>query len=251
MKRAIIPAILLLGLSGVSAGQAARGGKVVEGKPEGGLPYRLHLSETGSTKKQDRLVVWLHPSGGSANDVVERMAPLFLKHGFALLVVTEKQWASWTSEEGAKLMDKTLPDVAKTPGVSVAKPFLMGFSAGGQMALEFYWSDCGKWGGLILDAAYPIDMNSYASGKVAPHALPKDPMIQKVPFFVLVGDQDGGAQLWKQVEPEWKQAKVPLTVRYVAGRRHEWLFGGPETDALEQWLKETAAGKPAAPPAKK
>ena len=44
---------------------------------------------------------------------------------------------------------------------------------------------------------------------------------------------------------------MPLTVRYVAGRRHEWLFGGAETDAFEQWLKEVATGKPAAPAAKK
>ncbi len=220
-----------------------KGEKVLEGNPDGGLPYRVHIPETATTKKPSRLVVWLHPSGGSANDVIERMSPLFLKHGFALLVITNKQWASWTSEEGQKLLEKTLPDVAKNPAVSIAKPYLMGFSAGGQMALEFFWANGSKFGGLILDAAYPLDLSTYAQGRADPHALPKDPAIQKVPFFVLVGDQDGGSQLWKKVEPDWKQARIPLTIRYVPGRRHEWLFGGAETEALEQWLKEIEAGK--------
>ncbi|HLY75920.1 MAG TPA: hypothetical protein VKU80_17505 [Planctomycetota bacterium] len=218
-------------------------GKVVEGNPEGGLPYRVHLPETATAQKPCRLVVWLHPSGGSGNEMVERMAPTFLKQGFALLVITNKQWAAWTSEEGQKLLERTLPDAGKIPGVSATKPTLMGFSAGGQLALELYWADCLKYGGLVLDAAYPIDLGTYAQGRADPHALPKDPAIQKVPFFVLVGDQDGGSQLWKKVEPEWKQARIPLTIRYVAGRRHEWLFGGSETEALGQWLKEIALGK--------
>src|SRR5438045_1483928 len=135
---------LLLLTSSASAqdapkGPPIKGEKVVEGNPEGGLPYRVHLPETGTAKKPSRLIVWLHPSGGSGNDMVERMAPLFLKHGFALLVITNKQWASWTSDEGQKLLEKTLPDVAKNPGVSITKPYLLGFSAGGQMDLEFFW----------------------------------------------------------------------------------------------------------------
>jgi predicted esterase len=253
---AALVGVLLLGsfarAQNAPKGAPPKGEKVVEGNPDGGLPYRVHLPETAGAKKPCRLVVWLHPSGGSGNDMVERMAPLFLKHGYALLVITNKPWAAWTSEEGQKLLEKTLPDAGKIPGLTATKPYLMGFSAGGQMALEFYWADCSKFGGLVLDAAYPIDLSTYAQGRAEPHALPKDSAILKVPFFVLVGDQDGGAQLWKKVEPTWSQARIPLTIRYVAGRRHEWLFGGAETDALEQWLREIVAGKlPGQAPEKK
>jgi pimeloyl-ACP methyl ester carboxylesterase len=228
---------------GVLQAAPAPGERILEGDPEGGVPYRLHLSDKATAQSPSGLVLWLHPSGGSANEVVERMAPVFLKHALGLVVVTQKRWVGWTSEEIGALMNKTLPELAKIPGVDTRKPVLWGYSAGGQMALELYWSGPDKLGGLILDAAYPIDMTQYATGKVASRSLPKDPAIQKVPLFVLVGDQDGGAQLWQKVEPDWKEAKVPLSIHYIAGRRHEWLFGKSETEALDLWLKGVAMAR--------
>jgi tetratricopeptide (TPR) repeat protein len=93
-------------------GEELEGVKTVENLPDGGLRYRLRMSPTAE-EKPNRLIVWLHPSGGSMNQVVEKMAPLLIKHGFALLVITRKQWMGWTGPEAEKLINKTLPDVAK------------------------------------------------------------------------------------------------------------------------------------------
>jgi hypothetical protein len=51
-----------------------------------------------------------------------------------------------------------------------------------------------------------------------------------------VGDQDGGAKFWKQAQPKWKKAGVPLEVHYVKGGQHQWLFGDKQVEALGKWL---------------
>lgn len=226
--------------------------KTMTGNPEGGFPYKLHVAESATPEHPHHLILWLHPSGGSGNDLAEALVPVLARNGFALLVVTDKQWNSWNMEEAGRLLNKTLPDVKKSAAVDVEKPVLMGFSAGGQVALMIYWENSAKLGGMILDAAYPLDMDAYAQGKVAAHTPPRDSGAKTVPILVLVGDQDGGSQLWKSVEASWLQAGLPLTVRYVAGRKHEWLFGKPEIDALDAWLKQTTKRMAAAkvPPGK-
>jgi hypothetical protein len=108
------------------------------------------------------------------------------------------------------------------------------------MALELWYADPLRWGGLVLDAAYPVKMQN---GKFVPRDLPENEAIQKVPFFVLVGDKDGGSGLWKSLTPKWREGKVPLTIRHIEGRKHEWLFGKAEVTLLLQWLDDIATGK--------
>lgn len=235
---------------GYEKGAEIEGVKTVENFPDGGLRYRVRMSENAEAKP-NRLIIWLHPSGGSMNQVIERMAPLFVKHGFALMVVTRKQWIGWSGEEAEKLIDKTLPDVAKIKGIDASKPILMGFSAGGQTALELYFDKPQTFGALVLDAAYPLDMEKYQQGKAEVHPLPKDESIKKVPMFVLVGEKDNGAQLWKNVEPAWREAGVPLTIRYVPNGIHQWLFGKSQVADLEEWLTQIADGKLPTDPAPK
>ncbi len=62
--------------------------KKVENVVKDGLRYRLWMNPKATKEKPDRLIVWLHPSGGLNNNLVEKMAPMFSKHGFALLVFT-------------------------------------------------------------------------------------------------------------------------------------------------------------------
>lgn len=226
------------------------GVKTVENYPDGGLRYRVRMSENAE-EKPNRLIVWLHPSGGSMNRQIESMAPLFVKHGYALLVVTKKQWMGWMGPESEKLINKTLPNAAKIKGIDASKPILMGFSAGGQAALELYFDKPAIFGGLVLDAAYPLDMEKRQQGKNEIHALPKDEAVQKVPMFVLVGDKDGGSQVWKNAEPAWREAGVPLTIRYVPNGVHQWLFGKSQVADLEEWLTQIADGKLPADPAPK
>jgi predicted esterase len=228
-------------------GADLKGLKTIEGNPEDGLRYRLRLTENATANRPQRLIIWLHPSGGSMNNVVEALAPRFAERGFALLVLTQKQFAGWSEDDAKRLMDKTVPEIGKSKEVDVRRPILLGYSAGGQMALLLWEADPGRWGGLVVDAAYPVRREN---GKFVPSPLPKNDAIKKTPFFVLVGGQDGGSQLWKKVTPQWQEAGVPLTIRHIEGKGHTWLFGKTELGLLEQWLDDVAAGKlPADTPA--
>ncbi|MGD0089654.1 MAG: tetratricopeptide repeat protein [Planctomycetota bacterium] len=219
------------------------GVKTVEGRPAGGLWWRLRMSPAATPEKPNRLIVWLHPSGGSMNKQAENFSAEFNKRGFALLVPTMKQWMNWSGPELAALMNLTVPDAAKTPGIDPHKPVLMGFSAGGQGALIIYKENPANLGGLILDAAYPIE---YQQGRPAAWNLPQGEEnlapFKKVPFFVLVGAQDGGARLWQDAEKHWGARGVPLTLTIVPGQGHAWLFGKRETDALYTWLEQVGKG---------
>lgn len=223
-------------------GASIPGVKTIEGAPEGGLRFRLRMSPSASAEKPDRLIVWLHPAGGSANQAVEAMAERFVKLGYALLVPTQKDWRFWSGPDLDKLWRKTLPEVAKTPGLDAARPILMGYSAGGQAALLLWQAEPGNVGGLVLDAAYPVRPRPDGKGFDA-MPLPNHPAARRTPVFVLVGEKDPGGQVWQKVEPEWRQAGVPLTLRTVPGQGHAWLFGPKQTDELFVWLEQVKAGK--------
>jgi predicted esterase len=136
--------------------------------------------------------------------------------------------------------------VAKIPGIDARRPVLMGYSAGGQMALSLWRGEPKRFGGLILDATYPVRRT--ATG-FAPIPLPDDEAIQKTPVFVLVGGNDGGSKLWRDAAPRWREAAVPLTLRVIPGKGHTWLVGAAQIDEIVQWLKGLAAGKLPADPA--
>ena len=101
-----------------------------------------------------------------------------------------------------------------------------------------------RWGGLILDAAYPIRLEADPkSGRVGQARLrpPDTPAVKSAPIYVLVGEVDQGGRgldIWRKVEPQWRKAGVPLTIHPVPGKGHQWLVGPQEADALEAWLKE-------------
>ena len=221
------------------------GVKTLEGAPEGGLRYRLRMSPAATAQQPSRLLVWLHPAGGSANRVVEPMAPRFIKAGFALLVFTQKEWRFWSGADAQKLVNATLPAVAKIPGIDARRPILMGYSAGGQAGLMLWAARPGSFGGLILDAAYPVRRTPKG---YAAMPLPADPAARRTPFFVLVGDKDPGARVWRKLEPVWRKAGVPLTIRYIPGKGHAWLVGPKQLEELAAWLEQIKAGKtPGAP----
>lgn len=223
------------------------GVKTVEDFPEGGLRYRLRMSPTATKEKPNRLIVWLHPAGGSMNNIIEVLTPRFLNKNFALLVFTQKNFRYWRGADAKRLMEGTLPAVAKIEGIDAGKPILMGYSAGGQQALQLWENDPDKFAGLILDAAYPVRRTGPRS--FAPIKLPEAEALKRVPLFVLVGENDGGARFWERLEPVWQRAGVPLTVHYVPDMGHTWLFGKFQLAALDAWLSDVAAGKIPRPPA--
>jgi predicted esterase len=227
-------------------GAEIRGVKTIEGFPEGGLRYRLRMAQSASKEKPNRLVIWLHPSGGSMNSVVEGMSPGLAERGFALLVVTQKQWFGWNEEEAKRLFEKTLPEVAHIEGIDAGRPILMGFSAGGQMALELWQKSPGDFGGLVLDAAYPVEREAADSTvRLRPMDLPKGQAIKQTPIFAIVGQSDqGGAAVatWKQASAKWLPAGVPLMLHLVPNKGHQWLFDQQQTAVLHEWLSQVAAG---------
>ena len=218
------------------------GVKTVERQPEGGLRYHLRMPPAASQAKPARLVVWLHPSGGSGNRVAESLAVRLNRLGYALLVPNQKQWLGWTGEEMDRLLGPSLSDAGQVEGIDPQRPILLGFSAGGQAALVAWSADPGRLGGLILDAAYPVRLEADPkTGRLrrAPLAPPDNATVKSVPIFVLVGEADQGGrglEAWRQVEGDWHKAGVPLTIHPVAGKGHQWLIGPKEADALEAWL---------------
>jgi predicted esterase len=229
------------------AGREIKEVRTIEGFPEAGLRYRIRHSLDASAAKPDRLIIWFHPSGGSGDDMIESLSPQFAKHGFAVMVLTQKQFGGWTGPELEALLNKTLPDVATHKEIDCRRPILMGFSAGGQMALMAWMDNPTGFSGLVLDAAYPVIQQ--ANGQYKGMPLPKGEAATKTPMFVLIGGADGVAGVWKQAEPIWNKAGVPLTIHYIPNRQHEWLFGPAQVELLLAWLDDVKAGKATTQPA--
>ena len=229
-------------------GKEIAGVKTIEDFPEGGLRYRLRMDPAATAEKPNKLIVWLHPSsgqpiGGMMNDKVEAMAPMFLKHGYALVTFTQKNFSGW-SDRDMKKLSVSLKKIGKIAGIDSKKPILFGFSAGGQVALGLWKDKPGRFAGLVLDAAYPMIMSPSGYKPMELDADHVDPAVKTVPILALVGGADPGAKSWQVVEASWKQAGVPLELILVPDKRHEWLFDKAQTERLEQWLSQLSAGKP-------
>ncbi|MFP2909596.1 alpha/beta hydrolase [Pyxidicoccus sp. 3LFB2] len=202
------------------------------GAPEGGLPYRLLVSEEATVARPHRLVVWLHPSGGDGLALVEPLAGELARRGFALLTLSRKDFSHWRGADANRVMLKSLPDAARVPGVDARQPVLLGFSAGAQMALELWSARPDTFGGLVLLAGAPRFSRGDASTP------PTGSAYTRVPLLALVGEGDGdGPALWGRASETWRAAGVPLQVRIVPGRGHEWLLVAPtERDFVLDWL---------------
>ena len=208
---------------------------IVEGKAAGGLHYRIRMAPKANKESPQRLIAWMHPGAGLMNEPIERLAPALNRSGFALIVFERKYSRGWTSPGAARML-KTLKAVGSLAGLDARKPVLFGYSAGGQMALNLWADEPSRFGGLVLDAAYPLDMDAYRRRQMKLMSLPEGEGVKDVPMFVLVGTKDGGTTTWRRAEKEWADT-VPLKVVYVEGAGHAWLFSKDKVKTLEEWLK--------------
>jgi predicted esterase len=159
------------------------------------------------------------------------------------MVFTQKRFQTWTDNDAARMM-RSLRDAEGIQGLDTRKPVLFGFSAGGQMALALWYSRTAMFGGLVLDAAYPL-VPGGENGAFRELPLPRNKAIRDVPILVLVGAKDNGRKVWERLQPAWEKGGVPLTLHVVPEMGHAWLMGRVQVALLETWL--AGLGKPEAP----
>jgi hypothetical protein len=213
----------------------------IERQPKGGLRFRLRLSQDATRAKPARLVIWLHPSGGSMDEQVEGHALDLAAHRCCLCVFPRKQYIGWSDQEGDAIAP-TVADLATIPGVDARKPILMGFSAGGQTAITLFGKAPSAWGGLLLDAAYPVNVDR-ATGQASLLEPGAAAGATHLPILVLVGGDDPNGGIWDKAMPAWNQAGLRPTVRVVPGKRHQYLFDGDEWTATLAFLDGIAGAK--------
>ncbi|MFW5858828.1 MAG: TPR end-of-group domain-containing protein [Planctomycetota bacterium] len=211
-------------------GAAIPGIRSVEGDPDDGLRYRLRIDAAAKAEQPHRLIIWLHPSGASANKPVEALAPKLAAQGYALLVFTRKQWRGWTAAEGEAALASLAHLAAAEPAVDVERPILMGFSAGGQQALKLWREQPDRFGGLLLNAAYPIVIEGGGYSLIQP------PADATTPILVLSGSEDNGTALWRSHLADWNAQGLRVHLHEVPDKGHTFLFAGPAMDTVTEWL---------------
>ena len=128
-------------------------------------------------------------------------------------------------------------------GLDAARPILMGFSAGGQIALIHYASHPDEVGGLILHGAFPVVPKGHGGGKWKPMEPPTGDAIKAVPILTIYGSQERGGRMWKEQAPKWRKAGVPLEVHVVQGGRHRFYYNGKPGRVVAKWLEAVAKGE--------
>ncbi len=243
MQRSSQALALLLALSACTVPRAAAvqsvrdGMRVVEGVAPDGLRWRLWLPEAATPQHTLRLAVWLHPSRDSGEALIEPLAPLLAEHGYALLVPLKTDYLGWSSVEIKALFAHTLPEVARRPDIDARLPLVIGFSAGGQMALHLWQKAPEVLGGVVLIGTVPALVSDQTE---RPVVLPAPELVCGTAVLSLVGERERGAAGWTRVAAGWLAAGVPLTLKIVPARSHEWLIDEPERVLLSGWLDAIA-----------
>ncbi len=209
------------------------GARVVERTPSAGMRYRLYIGTSASAADPARLMVWLHPSGGSADDrVLTTLAADLVAHGWALMIFPQKPYDGW-NQEGLNRMQGSIADAYQDAAVDRRHPVPLTFSAGGQLALEIWFQQPDYWSALVLDAAYPTD---YRTGQ--PRPLSQRQIATKLPVLAIVGARDPSGAPWEQASREWNAAGVPLQLISVPDAGHQFLYTGATWTRTLAWLDD-------------
>ena len=221
----------------------AEGMQALEGTTAGACSWRLWTPAVAP--RPLRLAIWLHPSQASGEQLIEPLAPLLSKHGYALLVPIKPRYLGWTSEEIQALFSSVIPDVARASGVDPQLPLVIGFSAGGQMALHLWQRAPDALGAVVLVGTIPALVSGQAE---LPVEFPPRALLEGTAVLSLVGGLERGAQQWTKAAPAWLEAGVPLTLTVVPARAHEWLFDAPARALLDAWLQAIGESSTHPPP---
>ena len=168
-------------------------------------PLRLRLPPSGRPK----LAVWLHPFGARLNADIERLAPVFHAHGYALAVPVVLMGPGWSEQALRSLLDDSVP--ALTEWVEVERPLLIGLSAGSHAALAAWAREPARFSGIIAGACAPE-----LHGAVLPAG--------GAPIFVLNGEEDRATTTWRSELPRWQREGRTVSLRVLPGLGHEFVF---------------------------
>lgn len=185
-------------------------------------PVRVRVPDLANPKP--RVALWLHPSGARLNADLERLAPVFARHGFALVVPMYPRLAGWNNDELRSVLDLTLPRL--TDVVEVDHPLVLGLSAGAEAALVA-WSATPARFVAVWASAPPTDSPGHTL------ALPTADVASPVVFFI--GERDPVWREWQRTWPTWRAAQLRFETRIIAEKGHELLF---DEALLERELSE-------------
>jgi predicted esterase len=199
-----------------------------------GMGYRISLPPAVLAQRP-RIAVWLHPERSAGVDLIEPLAPLLARHGFALVVPTDKDFRGWTSHDVEELFGAVLPAAAQKHGLVADQPLLIGFSAGAQIALHLWHGAPERWAGLVLVGGAP-QLTSLE--KVEDISFPASEAWRYggTPVMSIVGERDPSSGKWRSVLEKWKAVGVPLDFKQVPNVDHQWCVGAFERERLDGWL---------------
>jgi len=189
-----------------------------------------------------RLALWLHPSGARLNPQLERLAPVLLRHGFALAVPMYPRLEGWNDAELTSLLDSTVPALADV--LDVEHPLLLGLSAGAEAALVA-WAATPRRFLAVWASAPPAEL----FGGATPAGRPLRPPValpsgaQASPVVLFFGSEDPALTAWQTALPGWRARGLPFSTRVFAGRDHELLFDEALLEAELAALPPVSAGR--------
>jgi pimeloyl-ACP methyl ester carboxylesterase len=196
--------------------------------------YRLYLPELGEGKKA-ALLMWLHPAGAEANQLITPWQPQLAELGYALMVPQFKT-PNWQGKHVDRVIELADHAIKKHP-IDASKIVLLGYSAGGQVACAVAMKHPKRVAGVVTMSGLP----TVALRDRRP-LMPEKEFKDAVAYFWLVGEEEWQLEsLSKGAQMEMVAAGFSVRLRIVSKAGH--AFHDSERQVVLDWLKTVRAGK--------
>ena len=234
-KRCVIETLLAYVCLWLVGSSNALAGQPIEEKVPGQGSYKLYLPG-GPKARKAPLVVWLHPAGAEANELVIKWWPDLHDLGYALMLPKSENARFWRFEEEKKLLAYVDHAAAKHK-VNAKRVVLLGYSAGGQMAFFMGMKRAERLAGIVTMSAVPVKgMHDLST------ALPPKQFKESLAYFMVLGEQEeAGVRIAKRAQLELLADGFSALLHVVKDAGH--AFHASEKGAVLEWLGEVAEGK--------
>ena len=208
---------------------------------KGNRTYKLLAGPEAKGRKNQPLVVYLHPSGGpKLKEFTNQYMPLLRKRGCLVAVPLSRDRNLWpVGADG--YIHRVIADVQGRYSVDTKRIVLLGISGGGQLALFVADRKPAAFRAVIAVSTNPVVVR----GDKAEWFYPNRAVLRKCPYFVVCHITQGAAlRYWRQVRARLAPAGASVSIRPVLGRVGHFL---PPPRELGSWLDTVLAGKHPAP----